>query len=60
MNRFLRGMLTAALAMPLMLAAPGVSAASPQLSTDKTVYEEGEDILVTAYGTGKDWVGIYA
>ncbi|MBQ3708418.1 MAG: metallophosphoesterase [Clostridia bacterium] len=60
MNRFLRGMLTAALAMPLMLTVPGVSAATPQLSTDKTVYEEGEEILVTAYGSGKDWVGIYA
>ena len=60
MNRLLRGVLTAALAMPMMLVSPGISAAEQRLSTDKTVYEEGEDIFVTATGEGKDWVGIYA
>ncbi len=29
------------------------------LSTDKTEYREGEPILVTATGTGTDWVGLY-
>ena len=60
MNRFFRGMLTALLTVPMMLTSSGASAAQSRLSTDKTVYEEGEDILVTAYGEGKDWVGIYA
>ena len=60
MNRLLRGVLTAALAMPLMLCAPNISASEKRLSTDKTIYAEGEDILVTAWGEGKDWVGIYA
>ncbi len=31
----------------------------PVLSTDKTVYEVGDPIMVTAYGSGADWVGIY-
>lgn len=30
------------------------------LDTDKFSYTEGDDILVTAHGEGKDWVGIYA
>lgn len=60
MNRLLRGLLTTALAVPMMLLPSGLSAAPPGLSTDKTVYEEGEDIFVTAFGEGKDWVGIYA
>lgn len=34
-------------------------AEQPSLSLDKTVYTEGEDILVTATGSGKDWVGLY-
>ncbi|MGM9680564.1 MAG: hypothetical protein ACI3XR_03565, partial [Eubacteriales bacterium] len=29
------------------------------LKTDKTTYAEGEAIMVTAVGTGADWVGIY-
>lgn len=29
------------------------------LQTDKAVYTEGEDILVTAQGTNSHWVGIY-
>lgn len=29
------------------------------ISTDKSVYTEGEDILVTAVGDKSDWVGIY-
>ena len=60
MNRLLRGVLTAALTVPLMLSSPVVSAAEKSLSTDKTVYAEGEEIFVTAWGEGKDWVGIYA
>ncbi len=61
MKRLFKACLLAALAVPFLTAAPSAaSAAEPRLSTDKTVYEEGEDILVTAYGEGKDWVGIYA
>ncbi len=33
--------------------------ASELLKTDKTTYTEGEDILITATGSGADWVGIY-
>ena len=33
--------------------------ANSALKTDKTTYVEGEDILITAIGEGKDWVGIY-
>lgn len=33
--------------------------AEPVLTTDKTTYNEGEDILVTAVGSGSDWVGLY-
>ncbi len=29
------------------------------LRTNKTVYTEGEDVLVRALGTGTDWVGLY-
>ena len=36
------------------------SAAEKSLSLPKTEYAQNEDILVTAYGEGKDWVGIYA
>ena len=63
MNRLLKTALLTALALPLALSPAdmtGAAGAVPKLSTDKAVYEEGEDILVTAYGSGKDWVGIYA
>ena len=63
MHRLLKTAVLTALALPLALTSGyPVSAADavPKLSTDKAVYEEGEDILVTAYGRGKDWVGIYA
>ncbi len=30
----------------------------PLLSIDKTVYKVGESIMVTAFGSGTDWVGI--
>ena len=29
-----------------------------RLTVDKTTYKEGESIYITAYGAGKDWVGI--
>ena len=35
------------------------SADSALLSTDKEAYTEGEAIMITAAGTGNDWVGIY-
>ncbi|MBO4326689.1 MAG: hypothetical protein J5950_05415 [Clostridia bacterium] len=39
---------------------PGGQSTYPEnrLSLDKTTYEEGESIFITAYGSGKDWVGI--
>lgn len=37
----------------------GIGAAEARLTTDKTTYAVGEPILVTATGSGKDWVGIY-
>ena len=36
-----------------------VLASEPLLTTDKTAYGEDEPILVTAIGSGLDWVGIY-
>ncbi len=43
----------------IILAIPAVSAETALLATDKTEYEIGEAIMVTATGSGKDWVGIY-
>jgi len=34
-------------------------ASEKKLITNKTTYKVGEDIIVTASGTGTDWVGIY-
>ncbi len=38
---------------------PQPSDGEKTLKTDKTVYTEGEPILTTATGEGKDWVGLY-
>ncbi|MEE1314282.1 MAG: metallophosphoesterase [Faecalimonas sp.] len=38
---------------------PSVAADTPALSTDKTEYIVGEDIMVTATATGRAWVGLY-
>ncbi len=43
----------------IILAIPAVSAETAILTTDKTEYEVGEAIMVSAVGSGKDWVGIY-
>ncbi len=43
----------------IILAIPAVSAETSLLTADKTEYEVGEAIMVTATGSGKDWVGIY-
>ncbi len=45
----------AMLAVPMQVAAEEPS----RLSLDKETYLVGEDILVTATGTGADWVGLY-
>lgn len=37
----------------------GAFADGKTLATDKTQYTEGEEILITATGSGSDWVGIY-
>ena len=42
------------------LSAVPVTAEAGTLTLDKTTYTEGEDILVTATGSGADWVGLYA
>ena len=62
MNSLLKRLLAAALALPVLSAVTSSAAAAGEktLATDKTVYEVGEDIFVTATGEGKDWVGIYA
>ena len=44
----------------LLTLAVAASAAEKYLTLPKTVYGQNEDILVTASGEGKDWVGIYA
>ena len=36
-----------------------VASAEDRLSTNKTEYELGEDIFVTAKGSGVEWVGIF-
>ena len=38
---------------------PTFVSAAELLKTDKTTYTEGEEILVTATGSGNDWVGLY-
>ncbi len=47
--------------MTLLLAIPSISvfAEGEILTSDKTEYIVGEAIMVTAVGSGKDWVGIY-
>lgn len=37
----------------------GVFAEGKTLATDKTSYAQGEEILITATGSGNDWVGVY-
>ncbi len=45
-------------ALPATAADWGPTESDP-LATDKTVYAEGEPVLVKAIASGKDWVGIY-
>ncbi len=45
--------------LTLALAATVVFAEEEKLKTDKTEYTLDEPIMVTAIGSGKDWVGIY-
>lgn len=49
----------ALLLVTLLLSVSLPVSAEELLKTDKTTYTEGESIMVTAVGTGKDWVGIY-
>ena len=53
------GTMLLALAVMMMAFSVQVFAADKTISTDKTVYTEGEPILVTATGDNADWVGIY-
>ena len=47
------------LMLTVTLSAVPVTAEAGTLTLDKTTYTEGEDILVTATGSGADWVGLY-
>ena len=61
MKKHTRRILTALLVLTaLVCLAVSASAAEKSLSLPKTEYGQNEDILITAYGEGKDWVGIYA
>ena len=53
------GTMLLALAVMMMAFSVQVFADEKTVSTDKTVYTEGEPILVTATGDNADWVGIY-
>ncbi len=60
MKRFFKTSITLVLALLLVFSTIVVSAnSSENLSTNKTEYEVGEDILVTATGSGTQWVGIF-
>ncbi len=56
MKRLLAILCTFALLLPLL---PLHLTAAETLSTDKTIYTEGEAIRITAVGDGEDWIGIY-
>ena len=60
MKRIFKTVITLILALMFVISAIQVGAtSSAKLSTNKTEYEVGDDILVTATGSGKDWVAIY-
>ncbi len=48
------------LLLGVLAALPVMADETPRLSLDKTEYEVGDPILVTAYGEGTDWVALYA
>ncbi len=58
MKRLIAGLLLAALLIGMGAILPAF-AEELSLRTDKTEYVEGEAILVTATGSGDDWVGLY-
>lgn len=57
MTRFFLALLLSALLLPVFPS--GVLAEGTTLTTDKTQYTVGETILITATGSGSDWVGVY-
>lgn len=57
MKRFLS--VICVFALLLTIITPREVSAVDLIMTDKEVYVEGEDIMVTADGYGNDWVGIY-
>ncbi len=62
MNSIIKRMVTVVLLVCMMvgvLAVLPVMAEERTLTTDKTVYEAGEPIYVTATGSGTDWIGLY-
>ncbi len=61
-HRKIAAALLAALTLTLTAVLSTVPAAAEEktVKLDKTTYKEGEDILVTATGSGTDWVGLYS
>lgn len=57
MKRFISVICLFALIFTIIM--PTAGQATDSLVTDKDEYIEGEEIIVTAEGEGKDWVGIY-
>ncbi len=62
MKRYVTWLVLACLVLGMMpaMSLTAIAEEAPVLSTDKQVYQEGEPIMVTAFGSGKDWCGIYA
>ena len=52
-------LMLAVLLSAVLLPAMAMEPTEVPLQTDKTTYVEGEPIMVTAVGSGSDWVGIY-
>ncbi len=48
------------LLLGVMATLPILAEETPRLSIDKTEYEVGDPIYVTAYGEGYDWIALYA
>ncbi len=62
MKSIIKRMVTVCLLVCMAVGVLGVlpvMAEERTLTTDKTVYEAGEPIYVTATGSGTDWVGLY-
>ncbi len=61
MKKLIARILLACMLLSVLAVLPALPSAAEEkrLTTDKTVYTVGEPIMVTATGTGADWVGLY-